>query len=174
MRIARSRSGLSMLGLIVCMAVVAIGVTAMPASALNPRTYAQVKNANAHQYCLDMKSEDPAEGARAQLWNCTNTAEQKFILVQADRGHDPVPGQWTIRSRSAGKCLWDLGGGTAGTRVTQRSCFDYAQAQSWELRPTGEIVNILSGLCVDAVRDAKGGAVEVQPCNGNISQRWFL
>ncbi|MFI9175928.1 RICIN domain-containing protein [Streptomyces lincolnensis] len=119
-----------------------------------------------------MKAEDPAEGARAQLWNCTNTPEQKFILVAADRGQGPVPGQWTIRSRSAGKCLW--AGDGAGTRVIQVSCYSYAQAQSWELRPTGEIVNIYSGMCVDTARDAKGGAVTVQPCNGNISQRWFL
>ncbi|MFC8667313.1 MULTISPECIES: RICIN domain-containing protein [Streptomyces] len=171
MKSVRSRLGLRVLGLATCIATVAVGVTATSAAALNTRTYEELKNANIHQYCLDMKAEDPAEGARAQLWNCTNTPEQKFILVASDRGDGPVPGQWTIRSQSARKCLWSAG--PAGARVTQQACYEYAQAQSWDLRPNGEIVNIYSGLCLDTVQDKKGGAVVVASCEGRIAQHWF-
>ncbi|MGC0344243.1 RICIN domain-containing protein [Streptomyces sp. SLBN-8D4] len=112
---------------------------------------------------------------RAPARNCgtaRGVSEQKFILVAADRGQGPVPGQWTIRSKSAGKCLY-VGGG-AGTQVTQVGCYAYNQAQSWELRSTGEIVNIYSGLCLDTAHDQKGAAVMVWPCNGNIAQHWFF
>lgn len=166
------RTGPRALVVVVCTALAVLWATATSASALNTRTYEQLQNAETHRYCLDIKSEDAAEGARAQLWNCTGVSEQKFILVAADRGQGPVPGQWTIRSKSAGKCLF--AGGGAGTRVTQVGCYAYNQAQSWELRPTGEIVNIYSGLCLDTVHDQKGAAVMVWSCNGNIAQRWFF
>jgi alpha-galactosidase len=161
-----------MLGLAACTATAAIGFTATPALALNPTSYSQLKNADSHQYCLDIKSEDPAEGARAQLWNCTGVAEQQFILVAANLGEGPIPGQWTIRSKSAGKCLWVSG--NLGARITQKDCIFYAQAQSWDLRSTGEIVSIFDGRCLDTAQDAKGAAVMEWQCNGNIAQRWFF
>jgi hypothetical protein len=62
-----------------------------------PNSYNQLKNADLHQLCMDIKSEDPAEGARAQLWNCTGVSEQQFIIRGAS---GPVTGLWTIRSKS--------------------------------------------------------------------------
>jgi hypothetical protein len=162
------------------LAVVAtLGLTATSASALNPRTYNQLKNADAHQYCMDIKSEDPAEGARAQLWNCTGVSEQQFILVGAS---GPVLGLETIRSKSANKCL-AVNGSTAGSGVIQHTCFSgpvpnpggsFTQAENWDLRSTGEIVNELTGMCLDTTADRKGAFLMVWPCNGNIAQRWFF
>ncbi|MER7273776.1 RICIN domain-containing protein [Dactylosporangium sp. NPDC000244] len=165
---------------LVALAVVAaVGLTATSASALNPRTYNQLQNANAHRYCMDMKSEDPAEGARAQLWNCTHVAEQQFILVGAS---GPVLGLQTIRSKSAGKCL-AVAGTTAGSGIIQHTCYSgpvpnpggsFTQAENWDLRTTGEIVNELTGMCLDTTADSKGAFLMVWPCNGNIAQRWFF
>jgi hypothetical protein len=165
---------------LVALAVVAtLGLTATSAWALNPRTYAQLKNANSHQYCMDMKAEDPAEGARAQLWNCTGASAQKFILVGAS---GPVPGLETIRSRSAGKCL-AVAGTTAGSGVIQHSCYSgpvpnpggsFTQAENWALLSTGEMVNQLTGMCLDTTADRKGAPLRVWPCNGTIAQRWFF
>ena len=156
----------------------AVGLTATSASALNTENYTSLKNANTNQYCLDIRTEDNAEGARAQMMNCKHPVPdaQQFILVRADRhdGNGPVPGQDTIRpkgSRGSGKCLWDSG--VSGGLVTQKTCFDYAQAQSWNLRSTGEIVNIFSGRCLDGA-NVQGGDVVTLPCNGAISQRWFF
>src|SRR3954453_13627877 len=83
----------------------AVGLTATSALALDPKNYTSLKNANTNQYCLDMRTQDSAEGARAQLWTCTHPVpdEQQFILVAADRhdGTGPVPGEDTIRPKGS-------------------------------------------------------------------------
>jgi hypothetical protein len=166
--------------LMVALAVTAmLGLTATSASALNPRTYNRLQNADSHRYCMDIKSEDAAEGARAQLWNCTGVSEQQSILVGAS---GPVLGLETIRSKSAGKCL-SVAGTTAGSGVIQHACYSgpvpnpggsFTQAENWDLRTTGEIVNELTGMCLDTRADSKGAFLMVWPCNGNIAQRWFF
>jgi hypothetical protein len=176
---SHTRTLVRRLTLVASAVAVTLGLTATSAWALNHQTYNRLKNADAHQYCMDMKSEDPAEGARAQLWNCTGVSEQQFILVGAS---GPVLGLETIRSKSAGKCL-TVTGTTAGSGVIQHTCFsgpvpnpdgDFTQAENWDLRTTGEIVNELTGMCLDTTADRKGAPLMVWPCNGNIAQRWFF
>jgi hypothetical protein len=48
-------------------------------------------------------------------------------------------------------------------------------SQNWVLKDTGEIVNTLHELCLDAdPADTKNAEVVVAACNGSISQRWFF
>jgi len=173
------RRAARLLALVTCALAAMLGLTATSAWALNPNSYNQLKNADLHQLCMDIKSEDPAEGARAQLWNCTGVSEQQFIIRGAS---GPVAGYWTIRSKSAGKCLV-VNGTTAGSGVSQHTCLsgwnpdpngDFTQAENWDLRSTGEIVNELTGMCLDTTSDRKGGPLMIWPCNGGIAQRWFF
>jgi hypothetical protein len=175
----RLRTTLRRLAVVVAAAAALLGVTATSAWALNHNTYNRLKNANVHQYCADMKAEDPAEGARAQLWSCSGASMQQFLLVVAS---GPTPGLETIRSKSARKCL-TVTGIEAGSGVIQHECWSrlvpssggpFTQAENWDLRTTGEIVNQLTGMCLDTTATHKGAPLMVWPCNGNISQRWYF
>lgn len=156
------------------MAAAVVGLSATSALALNHNSYNILKNAQKNQNCLDIKTEDPAEGARAQLWNCTNHDEQNFILVTTSPGgglfYDEIRPRGT---RGSGRCL--KSDGVAGHQVYQETCIDFAQIQSWILNDsTGEIVNVFSRYCLTATGDANRAAVVTQPCNGSIAQRWFF
>src|SRR4051812_27074260 len=76
MRKIRTRTRMRSLAVAMCMAMAAVGLTATSASALNHDNYGLLKNAQKNQFCLDMRSEDPVEGRKAQLWNCTKASEQ--------------------------------------------------------------------------------------------------
>jgi hypothetical protein len=157
------------------MATAAVGLSATSASALNHSTYTSLKNAQRNQFCLDMKSEDSAEGARAQLWSCTHPVpdEQQFILVTTSPGGGLIYDEIRPKgSRGSGRCLFS--NGVAGANVIQRTCDNFNQAQSWILKSTGEMVNVYSGYCLDATADARGAFVVTRPCNGSLSQRWFF
>jgi hypothetical protein len=163
------------LALTVGVAAALIGLTSTSAWALNTQTYNFIRNADLHQYCLDMKAEDPLEGARAQLWSCTHpvVGEQLFIAVPATLdGRTQYLNYYTIRNQRSGKCLTAHGGGWV--QITQTSCYDYNVFQNFELRSTGEIVNQYSQQCFDTASDSRGAPVMEWYCNGNISQRWFL
>jgi hypothetical protein len=171
MRSASSCPGsvLRKLALAAGMATAAVGLTATSASALNHDSYSTLRNANTHQYCLDTNFGDPAEGARAILFTCLSffSTNQRFILVRTS----PGAGVWydEIVSQRTGKCLWWTG---TGAQVVQRSCYDFALAQSWYQRGAGEVVNAYSGECLEG-NNVAGGAVVTRPCNGTINQRWF-
>jgi hypothetical protein len=176
---SRIRTTLRRLAMVATAAAALLGVTATSAWALNHNTYNRLKSADVHQYCVDMKGEDPAEGARAQLWTCTGSSAQQFILVVAS---GPVPGLETIRSKSARKCL-AISGLTAGSVVVQETCYSgpvpnpggsFRQAENWDLRTTGEIVNQQTGMCLDTTGTFRGARLMVWHCNGNISQRWYF
>lgn len=159
----------------------ALAAVPIAAFALNHDSYNILKNADRNQLCLDIRTEDPELDARAQLWNCDHPVvpEQEFILVDPEFHVDP--GYVMLRSAvdpnhseggGVGLCLF--GGGSPGDTVRRRPCFPYAQAQNWELRATGEIVNQYSKLCLDTRHDGKGEDVMEWPCNGNVAQRWYF
>ena len=167
MRCVRSSRVLRLLASAFAIALVGVGLSATPASALNHNTYNILKNADLHQYCLDIRTEDPPRQARAHLWTCTHpvVGEQEFLLVSDSLGHDHIK---VLRS---GLCLE---GGPAGDTVVQTLCTDFS-LESWDLRDTGEIVNVGNPRCLDAApADTKDADVIVAPCDGSISQRWFF
>jgi hypothetical protein len=143
-----------------------------PASALNHDSPNSLRNAGSHQFCLDIRTEDRALGARAHLWTCTHPVpdEQQFLLLFFPAGDG-------IRvKRSPGYCLQAM-----GTRETvrQQPCDSGLTSQNWVLKDTGEIVNAVnpnsptSGQCLEAA-DVKNAEVVTAPCNGSIAQRWFF
>jgi hypothetical protein len=177
MKRARSRSTLRIAGLVFGMTTAAVGLTATSASALNHDLYGLLRNAQQGQRCLDMNRDDPAEGARAQLWDCGDKPDQRqFILVRTSPGGSGAPVYDEIRpkgSRGTGRCLFS--NGVIGATVIQRTCSDFSQFQSWILRDsTGEIVNVFTGYCLTAAGDRNAAPVVTQPCNGSIAQRWFF
>jgi hypothetical protein len=139
-----------------------------PASALDLPNPNILKNAGAHQYCLEIGTQDPPPGARAHLWTCTHPVpdEQQFPLLSFPAG------EGISVKRSPGYCLQ-----ATGTRQTVRQmpCDGGLASQNWVLKDTGEIVNTLHELCLDAdPADTKNAEVVVAACNGSISQRWFF
>jgi hypothetical protein len=162
----RTRLGLRVLAVLIGVGTAVLGLGAVPASALNHDSYNILKNTGSHQYCLDIRTEDPLVGARAHLWTCTRpvVAEQQFLLVTGQFGDQ-------IKVQRSGFCLEPGPGGV----VIQMSCISGARRQNWVLKDTGEIVNTLHELCLDAdPADTKNAEVVVAACNGSISQRWFF
>jgi hypothetical protein len=146
-----------------------LGLGGSPASALNHDSYNILRNAGLHQYCLDIRTEDPPNGARAHLWTCTRPVvpEQQFRLVTNAVGHDQ------IKVQLRGLCL--EANSTGGPDIQEPCDFGNPALQSWDLRDTGEIVNDATHNCLDAVpADTKNADVVDRPCNGSISQRWFF
>jgi hypothetical protein len=59
--------------------------------------------------------------------------------------------------------------------IGQQPCDFDDPHQSWDLRDTGEIVNVADGRCLDPLQpDVKRSEIVTATCNGNISQRWFF
>jgi hypothetical protein len=175
MKCFRARDGRRALVLAVVIGVVTavLGLGGTPASALNHDSYNILRNAGLHNYCLDIRTEDKAVGARAHLWTCTKDPrppEQQFLLLTNSFGQD------NIEVQRSGYCLSGsvtiFGGATP---VTQVPCGLSTLNQTWQLRDSGEIVNTGTGDCLDAApSDTKDADVVVVPCNGSISQRWFF
>lgn len=179
MKKPRARAALRMIAAAAAMAASVLVFTPTSASALNPRSYNILPNAQRNQLCVDMKLEDPLEGGRAQLWSCSHpvTSQQQFIVRTTDPAG--VPGFVTISNQRSHKCL-SSNSFSGFDQVTQRTCADdpnrgqYDQSQAWQLRDTGEIVSVHSNQCLTATGDVNGAWVVERPCDGTLSQRWFF
>jgi hypothetical protein len=115
--------------------------------------------------CLDIRGSATADGTPVQLYTCNHTAAQQFSY----------PGSQTLQA--FGKCLDVAGGATANhTLVDLRTC-NGTPAQAWTLQANGELVNPVSGRCLD---DPSGnttpGAAQMQiyDCNAGATQVWKL
>jgi hypothetical protein len=83
-------------------------------------------------------------------------------------GHDH------IKVRRSGYCLQSRGE-TISFDVAQEPCDFSERHQSWDLRDTGEIVNVGTSSCLEPIsHDVKSSDILVQPCDGSINQRWFF
>ncbi|MBG6140303.1 ricin-type beta-trefoil lectin domain protein [Longispora fulva] len=114
--------------------------------------------------CLDIPGGSPSDGELLQLWGCHDGANQKWSF-EADG---------TVRSM--GVCMDAAGAGTAnGTPIQITGCNGNA-AQGFTLNGAGQLVNPVSGRCVD-VKDwnsAAGALLQLWDCNpnGQDNQRW--
>lgn len=111
--------------------------------------------------CLDVTDNSTANGAPAQIWDCTGADNQRWSL-QPDG---------TIRS--LGKCLDVSGNGTAnGTAVHLWDCFA-APNQLWQVQG-GTIRNPQSGRCLDVIGNnaANGTRTQIWDCTGAANQQW--
>jgi hypothetical protein len=165
-----------------CLLTVGIGLcTGRPLSA--ETEYKKILNADIHQLCMDVRREDDynAAGARVQQWDCTGTPQQQWHRTYVGDLYN-VPDLYTIRSERSNMCLdeshlisaipgVDPSNGT-GVQIAQFPCV-VAQSQNWIFKSTGEIVNQVSGMCLDTTASSRGSMIMQWPCNGNTAQRWF-
>jgi len=181
----RTRAGTSRGVLCLVLAVVAavatVGLTATSSAALNGSTYNVIKNADRHQYCLDIDTTFPGVAfAEAQLWTCTKGQEQQFIRLDGI-----LPNTFRIKIENGGGqyCL-GVNDFSEGSWLVAVPCGNpsWVPEQSWTTDGNGNLVahgNIIdpgTRLCADTFpHDQLGAHVELMPCNVNsISQRWFL
>ncbi|WP_412075656.1 GH12 family glycosyl hydrolase domain-containing protein [Streptomyces xanthophaeus] len=101
-------------------------------------------------------------GAPVQLWDCWNTANQKW-KVNADG---------TITGQQSGKCL-DAGGTANGSRLQLWDCWGTAN-QKWKVNADGTITGQQSGKCLDAGGTANGSRLQLWDCWGTANQKWSV
>ncbi|MEU4215762.1 arabinofuranosidase catalytic domain-containing protein [Actinoplanes sp. NPDC026623] len=113
--------------------------------------------------CLDIPGSSTANGAQAQLNDCTGAANQSWTYTSTQ--------QLTVYGN---KCLDASGRGTSnGTAVVIWDCNGQTN-QQWTINGDGTIVGVQSGLCLDAngAGTANGTKIILWSCNGQANQRW--
>jgi hypothetical protein len=107
--------------------------------------------------CLAVRDGISADGQPIELKTCDHSAAQQVT----------PPAAGTVRV--LGKCLDAANGGTAnGTPVQLYTC-NGTGAQAWTLEANGELVNPVSGRCLD---NPGGGPARLADCSGSASQTW--
>jgi hypothetical protein len=92
--------------------------------------------------------------------------EQLFLLIGDQFGRDH------IKVRRSGYCLQ---GGVDGTTLRQEPCDFDELSQSWDLRDTGEIVNVFHHGCLEPRQaDTKNADIVSSFCDGTVAQRWLF
>lgn len=113
--------------------------------------------------CLDVQGGNSANGTGLQLWDCNNTAAQKWTV-------EP-----TGEIKILGKCM-DLNGNNNadGTRIQIFDCNSTA-AQRW-VAVGNTIVHRESLKCVDVTggNSATGTPLRLLTCNGTAAQTWNI
>jgi len=113
--------------------------------------------------CLDVSGASTANGAPAQLWDCTGRSNQQWTYTSGQ--------QLTVYGN---KCLDAYGRGTAnGTAVVIWDCNGQAN-QQWNVNADGTVTGGQSGLCL-ATRSGgtEGGTrIVLWSCNGGPDQQW--
>ncbi|MFD6246338.1 non-reducing end alpha-L-arabinofuranosidase family hydrolase [Streptomyces roseolus] len=113
--------------------------------------------------CIDIPASTTANGTRAQLWDCSGRANQRWTRTAGK--------QLKIHGD---KCLDAKGKGTAnGTAVVVWDCNGGAN-QQWNVNTDGTITGVQSGLCLDAVgaATANGTTIQLHACGGVGNQKW--
>ena len=112
--------------------------------------------------CIDIPGANPADGARLQVYDCNNSAAQR----------------WSTNANGTvtalGKCIDAAGAGTAdGTAIQLYTC-NGSNAQRFTLNASGDLVNTVSGKCVDVVGagTGNGSALQLWTCTGGSNQKW--
>ncbi|MEU8437154.1 endo-1,4-beta-xylanase [Streptomyces sp. NPDC029216] len=111
--------------------------------------------------CLDVPGAGTTDGIQLNLWDCNNRTNQQWSYTAA--GELRVYGN---------KCL-DAAGTGNGSKVQIYSCWG-GDNQKWRLDPSGSIVGVQSGLCLDAVGNgtANGTLIQLYSCSNGSNQRW--
>ena len=115
--------------------------------------------------CIDVQSASFTDGARPQLYDCLNNAQQQWIF---NSGQLQVYGNY-------GKCFDadSRTGGINGTAVQIWSC-NGGSNQQWTFRPDGTVRSGMSGRCLDAAGTgtANGTQLQLWDCTGASNQAW--
>ncbi len=113
--------------------------------------------------CIDIPDSATANGTRAQLWDCSGQANQRWTYTAAK--------QLKVYDN---KCLDAKSKGTTnGTSVVIWDCNGGAN-QQWNLNTNGTIAGVQSGLCLDAVgaATANGTKIQLYACASVGNQKW--
>ncbi|WP_329113456.1 non-reducing end alpha-L-arabinofuranosidase family hydrolase [Streptomyces sp. NBC_01465] len=122
----------------------------------------EIKGA-ASSRCLDVDSSTTANGTRAQLWDCSGQANQRWTYTSGK--------QLTLYGN---KCLDAQAKGTTnGTAVVIWDC-NSGTNQQWNVNTNGTISGVQSGLCLDAVgaATANGTKIQLYTCGSGSNQKW--
>jgi RHS repeat-associated protein len=113
--------------------------------------------------CLDDANDSSASGNTVQIWTCLADAAQTWTA--ADDGTVQV----------AGGCLAASGTAT-GSSVVLQPCTAHDAAEQWRSGPGWELVNPLSGLCLNdkGASTTNGTAVILYACSGSVNEQWRL
>jgi lysophospholipase L1-like esterase len=115
--------------------------------------------------CADVTNGNTAPGTQVQLWTCTSGDANQQWTAGADG---------TIRD--FGMCMSVPTGGIAnGTRVVINTC-NGTGAQQWRYTPTGQLINLQEGRCLDATgpSSANGTPLQIWDCSNGANQAWTI
>ncbi|MCO8276222.1 ricin-type beta-trefoil lectin domain protein [Actinoplanes sp. TRM 88003] len=112
--------------------------------------------------CLDVPNGNFADGVRVQMWNCNNSAAQKWESVNG-----------TLRTGN-NKCLDVAWGSTANGAILQIVGCSGNPAQQWVLSAAGDLVNPQANKCADieAWNPNDGATLVLWECHGGANQKW--
>jgi hypothetical protein len=130
--------------------------------------------------CVDIRIEDGAvNGARAQLWKCYGSPNQRFTLQQIGRTSTGRPYFQIISKAAPNLCLEVRDSSHSnGAQVDQSGCSqDGNKFWYWGSPNQGvnlPLVNLNSGKCLDvnANSTANGARVQQWDCNRTTAQLW--
>jgi hypothetical protein len=115
--------------------------------------------------CLDVTGQSTANGALAQLWDCSGNANQRWTSTSSKQlqvyGNKCLDASNNGTSNGTSVIIWDCNGGTN---------------QQWNLNADGTVTGVQSGLCLDATgaATANGTKIILWACNGGSNQKWSL
>ena len=158
--------------LVAMVAGLVVALTASPAAAAN--LYWRHFVGGTSGRCLDV---DTHSNYTVQLWNCDSGSDESWRLQYVGTAYPDTDYYQVINGRT-GTCLGTTGGSlTRGAAVVVTPCAP-TLTQWWYLADktssTPRIVNLGSGLCLDARNNATGNGTIVQQydCNYTTAQSW--
>ncbi|WP_395835627.1 RICIN domain-containing protein [Archangium violaceum] len=118
-----------------------------------------------------------ANGDLIEQWSCTGQSNQDWTLK------DMGSGQYELISKSSGKCIEAINGGTANlTGIQQWDCTGQPR-QLWRMQGAGaegeyRFVHVPSGRCLDVTggvaATGDGAPLELWDCTGEANQTWTI
>jgi hypothetical protein len=116
--------------------------------------------------CIDVTGGSTTDGARPQLYDCLNDAQQQWVYTG---------GQLRVYGSPA-KCLDadSTAHGVNGTTIQIWDC-NGGTNQQWSFAADGTIRSVAYGRCLDAIGagTANGTLLQLYDCNGGSNQAWI-
>ncbi|UOZ03050.1 beta-1,3-glucanase family protein [Amycolatopsis sp. WQ 127309] len=112
--------------------------------------------------CIDVPSQNFADGVHLQTWGCNNTVAQNWTFTGG-----------TLKTQN-NMCMDVAWGGTANGAVIQIATCSGNAAQQFVLSAAGDLVNPQANKCVDIQgwNGNDGAALALWDCTGGANQKW--
>ncbi len=138
--------------------------------AQNPPAWQQLASVLAPRRCLDLPSQNTADGTKLQLFDCNGTAAQQFQLEGREVQFSSVGA--SPAARVMGKCLDAPGSSNAdGTPVQIFTC-NRTAAQRVTVTDLDQLQLLGKCLAIRGDGASNGAAVVLEPCADRSSQIW--